>query len=92
MTVDGPYRTRAHNFAVGGAPDSRHVHADAADFFLGQVNTWIVRSPRLNSRSDVLKIADRTLYNGGLGNESSGTLHVDTRGRRVRFVSWTRSR
>jgi uncharacterized protein YcbK (DUF882 family) len=86
MTVDGPYRTEARNRAVGGAPLSRHVQADAADFFVDQVDRWP------GSREHVLAIAERTFYNGGVGNETSGTLHVDARGSKARFVSWTRSR
>lgn len=91
MVVDGPYRTKARNIAVGGASDSRHVHADAADFFVAQVDGWVAHGrgnggPR--SRGDVLRLASRTFYNGGLGNENSGTLHVDARGFKARFVTW----
>lgn len=88
MSVDGPYRTKSHNMAVGGASDSRHVHADGGDFFLAQVNGWIRKSRKLHSRSDVLSIASKTFYNGGVGNESSGTLHLDSRGYKARFVTW----
>lgn len=88
MTVDGPYRTAARNRAVGGAPLSRHVQADAGDFFMAQVNEWVAKSSKLNSRADVLTIADRIFNAGGLGNETSGTLHVDSRGYRSRFVTW----
>lgn len=91
MTVDGPYRTEAKNVEVGGASDSRHKYADAADFFVTQVDHWIRTSPKLASRADVLRVVNRTFYNGGVGNEASGTLHVDTRGVRARFVAWTRS-
>jgi peptidase M15-like protein len=91
MVVDGPYRTKARNIAVGGASDSRHVHADAADFFVAQVDGWVAHG-RANggpkSRGDVLRLASRTFYNGGLGNENSGTLHVDARGCKARFVTW----
>lgn len=90
VTVDGPYRTEARNRAVGGAPLSRHVQADAADFFEAQVDRWARKVP--GGRPAVLRIADRTFYNGGLGNETSGTLHVDTRGVKARFITWTRSR
>lgn len=82
MTVDGPYRTPAHNKAVGGASDSRHIHADGADFFLAQVQSW-------GSRAHVLAVADQVFADGGMGNENSGSLHVDSRGYRARFVTWT---
>lgn len=92
MTVDGPYRTKAHNVAVGGAPDSRHTHADGADFFAEQVDEWVRASSRLRRRQDVLDVADRVFHDGGMGNENSGTLHLDARGSRARFVTWTPAR
>lgn len=96
MTVDGPYRTAGRNKAVGGAPLSRHVQADAADFFRHQVDGWArnIRRPGdtdNEARARVLALADRTFYAGAVGNENSGTLHVDARGHRVRFVTWTRA-
>lgn len=94
MTVDGPYRTRKRNREVGGAPESRHVYADGADFFRGQVDRWAEGIRRRGeslaaARGRVLALASRTFYAGGVGNENSGTLHVDTRGHKVRFVTWT---
>ena len=41
MVVDGPYRTVKRNREVGGAANSRHIHADGADFFVQQVDRWI---------------------------------------------------
>jgi hypothetical protein len=91
MDVDGPYRTAARNRAVGGAPLSRHVQADAADFFADQVDRWIKASKVLRSRADVIRIAEQTFK--GVGNETSGTLHVDQRpGPIARFVTWTAAR
>jgi uncharacterized protein YcbK (DUF882 family) len=87
MTIDSGYRTREHNTAVHGASDSRHMYGDAADFFVGQVDDWI-RLGTARNRADVLAIADRIFAKGGLGNETSGTLHVDARGWRARFVTW----
>jgi zinc D-Ala-D-Ala carboxypeptidase len=86
MNVDGPYRTIAHNRQVGGAPDSRHTHADGADFFAGQVDGWP------GGRSRALAVANRVFGDGGLGNENSGTLHVDARGYKARFVTWVAAR
>jgi hypothetical protein len=93
MTIDGPYRTEARNRQVGGAPLSRHVHADASDHFVGQVDRWVRQSPKIDSRDDVIRIAERTFVT--VGNETSGTLHVDSRPGRigsVRFVTWGRAR
>lgn len=91
VTVNGPYRTASRNRAVGGASASRHVQADAADLFAGQVDGWVKRAKRLRSRQDVIQIAERIFK--GVGNESSGTLHVDMRpGPIARFVTWRPSR
>jgi hypothetical protein len=87
VEVDGPFRTNAKNHEVHGAGDSRHLHADAADLFATQVDRWVAHAKHLRSRVDVVRIAERIFT--GVGNESSGTLHVDARpGARVFFVSW----
>ena len=87
MTIESGYRTPEWNKHVGGAPDSRHTHADAADFFSGQIDGWIAQGSASN-RGDVLAIAERIFASGGVGNETSGTLHVDARGWKARFVTW----
>lgn len=92
MKIDGPFRTVRHNREVGGAADSRHTHADAADFFVAQIDRWVRESRQLSTRFDVVRVAERVFRLGGVGNESSGTLHVDARGYRARFVSWVASR
>jgi hypothetical protein len=97
MTVDGPYRTAARNRAVGGAADSRHVHADGADFYRAQVDDWARHLRRkdeslADARDRVMALADRTFSDGGVGNETSGTLHLDARGARARFVTWVAGR
>jgi hypothetical protein len=87
VSVDGPFRTRAKNAAVGGAQLSQHLYAAAADFFVEQVDRWVAGSKALKSRADVVRIANRHFK--GVGNETSGTLHVDVRkGPIARFVSW----
>jgi Peptidase M15 len=87
LSIDSGYRTPQRNKEVGGASDSRHTHADAADFFAPQVDRWIAQGTA-NSRADVIAIANRIFASGGVGNETSGTLHVDARGMRARFVTW----
>lgn len=87
MTIDSGYRTPEHNREVGGAADSRHTHADTADFFVAQVDRWVAQGAPPN-RAAVVAIASRIFASGGLGNETSGTLHVDARGWKARFVTW----
>jgi uncharacterized protein YcbK (DUF882 family) len=86
MVVDGPYRTKQHNIEVGGAPNSRHTFADGADFFVGQVDSWP------GGRDRALALAESIFSDGGVGNETTGTLHVDARGYRARFVTWVAAR
>jgi Peptidase M15 len=87
MTIDSGYRTREWNRHVHGAEDSRHIRGDGADFFTAQVDRWIAQGTAAN-RAAVLAIANRIFASGGVGNETSGTLHVDARGWRARFVTW----
>lgn len=86
VIVDGPYRTPARNRAVGGASLSRHMSADAGDIYLAQVLRWVRQSPHLRTRTDAVRLAERLF--DGVGNETSGTLHLDTRGWIARFVTW----
>jgi hypothetical protein len=87
ISIDSGYRTPEWNGHVSGAADSRHMHGDAADFFTAQVDGWIAQGTAAN-RAAVLAIANRIFASGGVGNEGSGTLHVDARGRKARFVTW----
>jgi hypothetical protein len=87
MTIESGYRTPEWNRHVGGAADSRHTHADAADFFTAEVDGWVAQGSA-RDRGDVLAIAERIFASGGVGNETSGTLHVDARGWKARFVTW----
>lgn len=88
IVIDGPYRTTQHNREIGGASQSRHTFADASDHFVGQVDRWVRQSPNARTRGDVVRIADKVFASGGVGNETSGTLHLDSRGWRARFVTW----
>jgi hypothetical protein len=91
VRIDGPYRTHAHNVAVGGASLSRHVQGDASDHFAVTCDQIVKRSPRVNSKAELVALAE-TIF-PGVGNENSGTLHLDSRpGAWVRFVTWNRSR
>jgi len=87
MRIGSGYRTQEWNKHVGGAADSRHTHADAADFMADDVDAWIANGAAAD-RAAVVDIANRIFSTGGVGNETSGTLHVDARGWKARFVTW----
>jgi len=71
------YRTPAHNTAVGGASQSRHMQADATDFTTQTVNGFGA------SRFDAA--CDKVYSNGGFGRYPSGSRHGDSRGSRARW-------
>lgn len=91
ITIDGPFRTVEHNRSIGGAQNSRHTFADASDHFVAQVDRWVQQSPA-RSRAEVVAIAESVFASGGVGNETSGTLHLDSRGYKARFVTWAAAR
>jgi len=74
------YRTPAWNAQVGGASQSRHMQADAADFTVQTVSGFGT------GRFD--QICDKLFANGGVGNYPSGSRHVDSRGTRARWTSF----
>ncbi len=71
------YRTPAHNTAVGGASQSRHMHADAADFTTQTVAGFGA------ARFDAT--CDKVFANGGFGRYPSGSRHGDSRGSPARW-------
>lgn len=71
--INSGIRCKAHNAAVGGANDSRHLYGDAAD----------IRCPG-KMPSELYNIAVRLLPDGGVGIYDWG-VHVDTRGYRARW-------
>lgn len=71
------YRTPSHNAAVGGASQSRHMQADATDFTSQFINA--VGRARWNAATN------RIFSDGGVGNYSSGSGHVDSRGFKARW-------
>lgn len=72
VTINSGYRSPSHNAAVGGAPNSQHLHGRAADFVVRGV-----------SPAKVFALID-PLHTGGLGRYNSFT-HIDTRGQRARW-------
>ena len=73
MIINSGYRTKSHNRAVGGASNSQHLYARAADIVVSGVKP-----------SKVYKKANKIFANGGVGKYSTFT-HVDTRGHKARF-------
>lgn len=63
LAIISGYRTPEHNAAVGGAPDSRHTHGDAADVEGGRFTV------------DQALAAGFT----GIGHEGGYIVHVDVR-------------
>jgi GH25 family lysozyme M1 (1,4-beta-N-acetylmuramidase) len=74
------YRTPAHNAAVGGASQSRHMQGDAADFTVQTVGGF--------GAGKFDQTADRLYSKGGFGTYPSGSRHVDSRGTRARWSSF----
>ena len=74
--VGSGVRCTAHNAAVGGAPQSRHLYGDAADI------RCYVKTPK-----ELYDIACDVVGNtGGVGLYSWG-VHVDTRANKARWTS-----
>jgi hypothetical protein len=71
------YRTPAHNAAVGGASESRHMKADGTDFDVAVVNA--IGTAKFD------RAAEKVFDQGGFGRYPSGSRHVDSRGTRARW-------
>lgn len=79
VTVTGSgYRTPAHNKAVGGAKDSQHLYAKAAD-----INAKGYTPKQLAAKIEEL-IAAKKIDQGGLGIYPT-FVHYDIRGTRARW-------
>ncbi len=74
VNVNSGYRCPAHNQAVGGATQSRHMEGDAADLWIEGVDP-----------SEVYKVADEIIGDsGGVGRYNTFT-HIDVRGHMARW-------
>jgi uncharacterized protein YcbK (DUF882 family) len=71
------YRSPAHNAAVGGATNSRHLKADATDFSTQEQD----RHGRTRFRDAVYRI----WRSNGIGTYSTGAMHADSRHRYTRW-------
>jgi uncharacterized protein YcbK (DUF882 family) len=72
------YRTKKYNKAVGGAPESKHLKAEAGDITIKSMTPQ-----QVYDRIEKL-IAARKMKQGGLGLYA-GWVHYDVRGRRARW-------
>lgn len=74
IDITGPNRCKEHNKSVGGAPDSQHIYARAADFKLFDRRT----NKQIDSDlvADYLELEYQDRF--GIGRYSSRT-HLDTR-------------
>lgn len=74
------YRTPSYNAQIGGASQSRHMSADAADFSSATVNAV--------GRARFFAAAEKVFANDGVGSYPSGSAHLDNRGFRARWSSF----
>ena len=74
------YRAPAHDAAVGGASQSRHMNADACDWDVSTINRF--------GRDKFLAAVMRIWANDGVGIYPGGNIHTDARGYLARWSSW----
>ena len=74
------YRSPAHNAAVGGASESRHMQADATDFSVQEIER--------HGRSRFRAAVERIWRNNGIGSYPGGNIHTDARPWTARWTSW----
>lgn len=80
MPVLSWYRPADYNRLIGGATNSRHIQADAADFDVATVNRI--------GRAKFDAAMENRFKNDGFGQYPSGSRHGDTRGYRARWTSF----
>ena len=79
IVITSSYRTRAHNTAIGGATNSQHLTAKAADFVVPDV-------PQSEVYCTILRLIPGSMEQGGLGwYGESGHIHYDVRGSKSRW-------
>ena len=71
------YRSPAHNKAVGGASQSRHMQADACDWSVETINRF--------GRDRFEDAINKIWANNGIGHYPSGSAHTDARPYRARW-------
>lgn len=78
-------RSWQHNLDVGGAGDSRHLHFDACDIALAEIDRLC---PWRGGRESFDLVANLVFALGGFGQYPAGNRHVDSRGYRARWTSF----
>ena len=84
ITILSWARSWEHNKAVGGAGNSQHLYFLATDITREEVRRL---TPWDTSAFD--KLANAVFANGGFGQYPGGNRHVDSRGYRARWTSFT---
>lgn len=84
--IESGFRHPHKNKLVGGASKSRHLHGDAIDISIGDINKDGKKNKK--DKKIVLDILDKTVIKneGGIGRyPNSMSIHFDVRGKRARW-------
>lgn len=86
------YRTPSENDFVGGATMSRHIFGDAVDIRIGDVNNDGKFTKR--DKDQIIDICEKLINGrGGMGlYPGTRILHIDLRGHRARWNSYSRKK
>ena len=86
MNVLSWYRPEWYNKRIGGARFSRHIKADATDISLQEIMRLC---PWRTGKLDFDRICNEVFKTDGFGQYPGGSRHVDSRGWRARWSTWT---
>lgn len=82
VIINSGYRCKEHNAKIGGAPQSRHVAGDAADFTVKDIKTIDLYNYVILTYGDgPYGIAKRISQ-----NPYAGFVHFDCRGKKARWT------
>jgi lysozyme len=86
MNVLSWYRPEWYNKKIGGAKFSRHIKADATDISLQEIMRLC---PWRTGKLDFDRICNEVFKTDGFGQYPAGSRHVDSRGFRARWSTWS---